>query len=77
MLNTLTNDSIFVVAPYLRIQRQTFPPDVKRQNPNLCLLSMSVSTKVKCCPTWFWDTLKNQIQSMKPLKHVKHEHLSH
>lgn len=25
----------------------------RRQNPNLCLLSMSVSTKVKFCPTWW------------------------
>lgn len=51
---------------HLRMHRQILPPDVSLQNPNLCLLSMSVSTKVKCCPTWFWDTLK-----CSTIKHIK------
>lgn len=45
------NTNLCCAATHLRMHRHTLPPDVNRQNPNLCLLSMSVSTKVKCCPT--------------------------
>lgn len=40
------------LLPYLKIQKQLLAPEDKRQNPNLCLLSMSVSTNVKFWPTW-------------------------
>lgn len=43
---------------YLSRQMQTRQPDVSLQKPNLCLLSMSVSTKVKFWPTWLWETLR-------------------
>lgn len=46
--------------PYLKIQKQLFAPEDKRQNPNLCLLSMSVSTNVKFWPTWLTVRLQQR-----------------
>lgn len=49
-----------VLLPYLKIQKQLLAPEDKRQNPNLCLLSMSVSTNVKFWPTWLTVRLRQR-----------------
>lgn len=65
---------------YLSRHMQTRQPWVSRQKPNLCLLSMSVSTKVKFCPTWLWETLGDKTRdtccarSQKPHKCLKRKH---
>lgn len=48
------------LLPYLKIQKQLLAPEDKRQNPNLCLLSMSVSTNVKFWPTWLTVRLRQR-----------------